>query len=75
MPFVLFRMPARYMSENATEEHNGVYNQYKEWVGEIARGERSSLILPSECDPETRRRLFTIQVVDNETSGYEIIGE
>jgi transcription antitermination factor NusA-like protein len=56
-------MPARYLRKDASEEDKEVFEHYKNLIKEIQTGQRSGLIMPSERDPETRERLFDIELL------------
>lgn len=60
---VLLRMPSRYMRKDASQDDKEVFEYYKTLLKEIQAGTRSALIVPSERDPETRERLFDIEIV------------
>lgn len=60
---ILLRMPHKYMKVDATEADKEVFEYYKTLLQEIQLGQRSGLILPSERCPETRERLFDIQIL------------
>ena len=60
---ILLRMPARYMRKDASQDDREVFEHYKTLLQEIQAGTRSALIMPSERDPETRERLFDIEIV------------
>lgn len=63
MAVVIFRVPAIYLSDKATEEHKKVYNIFKDKADKINEFNQDlAFILPSECDPETRKYLFDIEV-------------
>ena len=59
---VILRMPYRYLSKDATESDKAIYEFYKGKADLIAQGVSTSVVLPSERDPETRERLFDIEI-------------
>lgn len=63
----VLRIPARYMSKDATVEDKAVYDYYKTVLQDIQTGTQSGLILPSDRDPESKQPLFTLEwIVDTQ---------
>jgi hypothetical protein len=60
---LILRMPQRYLRRDASVEDKEVLEHYKNLLREIQTGQRSGLIMPSERDPETRERLFDIELL------------
>lgn len=60
MSTVIFYMPPRYFKQKATDQEKEIFKYYSALVKELAEGKRSSIILPSERDPESRQRLFEV---------------
>lgn len=60
----VLRMPARYLSDTASEKEKEVYEYYKQWIIDLNNNAPRGYILPGDCDLETRRPLF--EIVDTE---------
>lgn len=61
---VIFRIPGRYLSKNATPEEKEVFEAYKAQLDGVLKPEGIPYIfLPSEYDAETRTPLFNLEVV------------
>jgi hypothetical protein len=54
------------MSEDATPEQKAIYEQFKNVLRNLQNNSQSGLILPSSVDPETREKLFDVQLLATE---------
>lgn len=59
-------IPARYMSPDAGEAEKEVYEEYKRVVRNVSKGEQSGIIVPSDVDPETKQKLFSLDLLTSE---------
>lgn len=62
----LLRIPAQYMSSEATAEQKAIYENFKRIMMNLQQGSQSSMILPSTMDPETRSPLFQLELVSQD---------
>ncbi|UAV84519.1 hypothetical protein PHB09_023 [Pseudomonas phage PHB09] len=62
MSLVIIRVPAEYMRDDATEWQKGIVEIIKSKVSDYKRFGNATLFLPSDCHPETRQRLFEIEI-------------
>src|SRR5690606_27157109 len=53
----VLRIPARYMSETASEEEKQTYEAFQKALALLHKGEQSGIIIPSDTD-ENKERLF-----------------
>jgi len=70
----LFNMgiPARYMSPDASVADKAIYEEFKRVVRNVAVGEQSGIISPSDCDPETKSKMFTVDLLSSSgSSNYD----
>ena len=58
-------MPAAYMDPNADSGKKEVYSEFKKVVRNVSTGEQSGLILPSDVDPDTKKDLFTAELMSS----------
>jgi hypothetical protein len=56
------RVPSVYLSDEATESQKQFYQSMKETAAKIQAGSHVAVILPSECDPDTRKPLYDIEI-------------
>lgn len=59
-------IPAQYMAPDASPEQKLIYESYKNIIRNIQNNSQSGLILPSNVDPETRQKLFEIELLSTE---------
>lgn len=59
----VLRLPAGYMSSDATPEQKAIYESFKQIVRNLQAGSQSGLILPSAMDTESRSKLFDIELL------------
>ena len=59
-------IPAQYMAPDASPEQKAAYEAYKNIIRNIQNNSQSGLILPSNVDPETRQKLFSIELLSAE---------
>jgi hypothetical protein len=59
-------IPARYMSPDASDAEKAVYEEYKRVVRNVAKGEQSGIIVPSDVDPESKQRLFELDLLTSD---------
>lgn len=62
----VLRIPAQYMSSDATAEQKAIYENFKRIMRNLQQGSQSSMILPSTMDPETRSELFKIELLSQD---------
>jgi hypothetical protein len=62
----LLRLPAQYMSADASPDQKIVYENFKNIVRNLQQGSQAGVILPSAVDPETRKELFDLQLLSSE---------
>lgn len=60
------KMPARYMSPDASPAEKSVYEYYKNVVRNIHNNEQAGLITPSDVDPETKAEMFKFDLMNND---------
>ena len=66
--------PARYMSPDASVAEKAVYEDMKRYGRNVSNGEQSCLVLPSDVDPETKTKLFTVDLMTSQGSrGYDTV--
>lgn len=67
-------IPARYMSPDASNAEKSVYEEYKRVTRNVANGEQSGIIVPSDVDPETKQKMFSIDLMTSQGSrGYDTV--
>lgn len=59
----ILRIPAQYMSSDASPEQKALYETFKNIIRNIQNNQQSGLILPSAVDPETRTKLFEFELL------------
>lgn len=60
---LVLRIPGRYMSKDASEGEKELFEVYKKMLNEMIEGKRAGMILPSECNPETKQPLFSLEYI------------
>lgn len=56
-------MPGEYMSPNATDAQKAQFDNQKKVAQNIALGEQSALILPSDVNLETKTKMFDVDLI------------
>lgn len=65
-------IPARYMSPDASAAEKAVYEEFKRVTRNVANGEQSGIITPSDYDPETKQKMFSVELMTSQGSrGYD----
>lgn len=64
IPFL--RIPAQYMSSEASAEQKATYENIKNIARNLQSGSQAGIVLPSTVDPETRERLFDIELLSTD---------
>lgn len=65
-------IPARYMSPDASDAEKAIYENYKKVVRNVAVGEQSGIIVPSDVDSDTKSKLFSVDLLtSNGSRGYD----
>lgn len=65
-------IPARYMSPDASSAEKSVYETFQKVTRNVANGEQSGIITPSDVDPETKQKMFTVDLMTSQGSrGYD----
>jgi len=59
-------IPAAYMSPDASPAHKAVYEDYKKAVRNVAVGEQSGIITPSDVDETTKAKLFKVDLLTSQ---------
>lgn len=59
-------IPAAYMSPDASTAHKAVYEDYKKAVRNVAVGEQSGIIIPSDVDETTKAKLFSVDLLTSQ---------
>lgn len=57
----VFKIPARYMSESASEDEKATFEQFKEMLRGLHNGEQSGVIIPSALD-QNGKELFSFEL-------------
>lgn len=64
-------IPARYMSEDASEAEKAVYEYFKNASRNFHNNSQAGLVIPSDTDPETKKALFDLELLNGAGSkGY-----
>lgn len=58
----ILRIPARYMSADATDEEKAVYEYYKNIIRNLHKNEQTGIVLPNDYDPEAKQPLFDFEL-------------
>ena len=56
-------LPPEYMSPDAPADKKAVYDYYKDVVRNLHANEQAGLVLPKYIDPETKKDMFTFELV------------
>lgn len=59
----LLTLPAQYMSSEATSEQKAIYEEFKRMGRNLQSGSQSCIVLPSSVDPDTRQKLFNVELL------------
>lgn len=62
----ILKIPATYMTEDATPNQKKIYEHYKNVVRNIQQNQQSGLVLPSEVDPDTKMPMFELDLLGTE---------
>lgn len=66
------QMPGAYMSPNASPEQKAVFEQSMRYARNIAIGEQSYLVTPSDVDADTKKEFFKVELLTSQGSrGYD----
>lgn len=69
----LLTMPSPYMSADAPDEMKAVYDVMKECVSNIAAGDQTAAIIPSDRDPDSEGKLFDLTLLSASASNISSI--
>ena len=61
-------IPAQYMSADASPEQKVLYESFKNIVRNLQMNDQSGLVLPSAVDPETRQKMFSLELLSMDGS-------
>jgi len=59
----VIKIPAIYLSPDATEEQKSIRDYYYNMVRNLERNEQSGIVLPNAYDPESRQPLFEFELL------------
>lgn len=59
-------VPAQYMSSEASPEQKAIFENMKNIVRNLQQGSQAGVVLPSTVDPETRQKLFDIELLSTD---------
>ncbi len=59
-------VPAQYMSAEASPEQKAIFENMKNIVRNLQQGSQAGIVLPSTVDPETRQKLFEIELLSTD---------
>lgn len=62
----VLHIPAQYMSDDASPEQKAIYENFKNIIRNIQNNSQSGVILPSNTDPETREKLFSLELLSSQ---------
>lgn len=62
-------IPAEYMSADASPDQKIIYENFKNIIRNIQQNSQSGIILPSQVDPETKTKLFSIDLLTQQGQG------
>jgi hypothetical protein len=65
----LLKLPAQYMSTDASPEQKILFENFKNIARNMQVNAQSSLVLPSDVNPETRAPLFDFELISSQGSG------
>ena len=60
------KIPAAYMSPDASPAHKAVYEDYKKATRNVSQGEQSGIIIPSDCDESSKKELFDVELLTSQ---------
>lgn len=60
------KIPAAYMSPDASPAHKAVYEDYKKATRNVSQGEQSGIIIPSDCDEASKKELFDVDLLTSQ---------
>lgn len=61
----VMRIPAQYMSADASTEQKALYETFKNIVRNLQQNTQSGVLLPSEVDDTTKAQLFSLELLSN----------
>jgi len=62
----LLRIPAQYMSDDASDDMKAVYAYYKNVIRNIQMNSQSGLILPQAFDPDSKQPMFQFELLSTD---------
>lgn len=62
----VLEIPAQYMSADASADQKAIYENFKTIIRNIQTNSQSGIILPSATDPETRQKLFSLNLLSGD---------
>lgn len=62
----ILTIPAQYMAEDADAAQKAIYENFKNIIRNIQNNSQSGIILPSNVDPETKAKLFELDLLSTE---------
>lgn len=62
-------IPAEYMSPDASPDKKVIYETFKNIIRNIQQNSQSGLILPSEVNPDTKTKLFSVDLLTQQGQG------
>lgn len=65
----IMTIPAQYMAADASTDQKAIYENFKNIIRNIQQNSQSGIILPSQVDPETKTKLFDIQLLTQQGQG------
>ena len=60
------KIPAAYMSPDASPAHKAVYEDYKKATRNVSQGEQSGIIIPSDCDETSKKEMFDVELLTSQ---------
>lgn len=64
----LIRIPAKFMSDDASDEEKVVYDICKKILSDLANGRSEGIIFPTFIDPETKKDMFDVDYLDSKST-------
>lgn len=68
----LMRVPAAYMSPDASPEQKLQYEMFKNIIRNVNVNQQSGIVLPSDVNPETKAKLFDFELIKSTIQGKSI---
>ena len=68
----LMRVPAAYMSPDASPEQKLQYEMFKNIIRNVNVNQQSGIVLPSDVNPETKAKLFDFELTKSTVQGKSI---